>query len=521
MLRSVGAALRFAILGYAHESNSFALRPTGLAAFEERGVLRSEEIVAEHGGASTIVAGYLEATARHRLEAVPLVFAEAQPSGPISAEAYKTLTHELLEVLSARGPWDGVLLALHGAAVVDGLSDADGSFAADVRRAVGPSVPIGATLDLHANVSPRLVASTTVTVVYRTNPHLDARERASDCADIVVAAARGDVRPVQAIMPVPAVVNILRMGTDHEPMRSLMMRVGESLEKPGALSASLVQGFPYADVPHMGMACLAVHDGSERKASEIACALATEVWRARGDFIGTAPTPGEAVARAAGGRAVVLLDVGDNVGAGSTGDSVVLLAEAMRRETGAVAQTIHDPEAVRACVAAGAGARVELRVGGGIDSRFWQPVGVAGEVVSISDGLWEDYGPVHGGATRFDAGTTAFLRTGRGDALLLTSRVAPSFSARQYASLGIDLRDYCIIVAKGVHGPRASLSAVASEFIPVDTCGPTTAVIERLPYQNRGRVWPLDDIGEWSPSAAPPASPVGRSAGKGRGGSRS
>lgn len=503
-------ALRFAILGYWHESNSFALHPTYLAAFEERGILRGEEIVAQHGGTSTVVAGYLEAAARHGFQAVPLMIAEAQPSGPISAETYEMLTRELLELLRVRAPWDGVLLLLHGAAVAEGVLDADGTFAAAVRSAVGPSVPIGATLDLHANLSPRLVASTNVTVVYRTNPHLDPRDRALECASITFAAARREVHPVQALVPVPAVVNILRMGTDQEPMRSLIGRLEQALTKPGALSASIVEGFPYADVPHIGMSCLAVHDGDGHGASQLASALSRDIWDARSNFVGTAATPEEAVAQAAGGRSVVLLDVGDNVGAGSTGDSVILVAEAMGRGIGPVAQTIHDPEAVRSCVAAGPGARLKLRVGGGIDARFWQPVEVSGVVVSISDGIWEDSGPVHGGAKRFDAGTTAFLKTGRGDALLLTSRVAPSFSGGQYASLGIDLRDYCIIVAKGVHAPRASLSSVASAFIQVDTPGPTTAAIENLPYQNRGRVWPLDDITEWSPSLAPAANTVGR-----------
>src|SRR3712207_9567690 len=93
------------------------------------------------------------------------------PAGLITADAYARITQELLHLLDVQGPWDGVLLALHGAAVAEGHPDADGAFVARVRACVGSAIPIGVALDLHANLTPRLVGAATVTVLYRTNPH--------------------------------------------------------------------------------------------------------------------------------------------------------------------------------------------------------------------------------------------------------------------------------------------------------------------------------------------------------------
>src|SRR5262249_10311880 len=148
--------------------------------------------------------------------------------------------------------------------------DADGEVVARVRALVGPRVPIGLALDMHANVSRRMVEQATVTTIYRTNPHLDPRPRARECAELVVQAARREIRPVQALELLSAAINILRQSTDEEPMRSLVADVEAVLQRPGMLHASLAEGYPYADVDEMGMSCLAVHDGDPAAAREAA-----------------------------------------------------------------------------------------------------------------------------------------------------------------------------------------------------------------------------------------------------------
>ena len=149
--------LRIALGGISHETNTFALLPTGYEQFERSGILRGEAIRGQHKTALTTIAGFLELEDDDSIELVPLLYANTTPSGTITADAFERLTGELLDLLRAHGPWDAVLLGLHGAAVADGIPETDGEIVARVRRLVGPSVPIGVGLDMHANVGPLIV----------------------------------------------------------------------------------------------------------------------------------------------------------------------------------------------------------------------------------------------------------------------------------------------------------------------------------------------------------------------------
>lgn len=481
--------MRLALLGFYHETNTFADAKTDYAQFAQSGIARGGELVQRYGDAQSSVSGFLDAGATPGVAVVPLFFASAEPSGLITADAYTRLTDEMLALLRQRGPWDGVLLALHGAAVCETEPDADGAFVARVRALVGPDVPIGVALDLHANMTQQLIANSTVTVLYRTNPHLDARERARECAEIVIRAVRGEIRPVQALAMPPVVVNIVKQFTGEEPMARLMRDVDEAMSRPGILSASAVMGYPYADVPEMGMSFVAVHDGDPAAADAAARWMAQRAWMRRETFVGDTLGPEEAVRHAMDAPAgpVVLMDVGDNIGAGSAADSTILLAVAQRLGVRGYLQTLYDPEAVAACVAAGVGSDVSLRVGGKTDDRHGAPVAVTGRVRVLADGKWEDPRPTHGGWRFFDAGVTAVLETTDAHTLVLTSRRVGNTSIEQMYAVGVAPERYKVIVAKGVWSPRPAYGPIAVELILVNTPGLTASDLGAFDYQHRRR----------------------------------
>ena len=126
---------------------------------------------------------------------------------------------------------------------------------------VGPDVPIGGTLDMHGNVSKRLVEVADITMVWRTNPHLDAKPRSRKCAELVFRTAKGEIHPVQWVETPPLVVNIVRQFTGEEPMKTLVADCIAANERPGILDTSVAEGYPYADVEQMGMAWIAIADG--------------------------------------------------------------------------------------------------------------------------------------------------------------------------------------------------------------------------------------------------------------------
>ena len=348
----------------------------------------------------------------------------------------------MIEALVDHGPWDVVLLALHGAAVASHQLDADGEIISRVRAAVGPNVVIGVALDMHANVSRRMVRECDVLNTYLTNPHVDARQRAREVADLALATAAGSIRPVMALETPPLVIGILRQGTGDWPMRQLIDRASELAALAGVLSVSVVEGFPYADVPEMGMSFIAVTDGDEALAADVVGQLAGEAWSLREEFVGDAVDVDAALLRAAAStaRPVVLLDVGDNVGGGSPADSTHVLSAAQRLGVRNLFHSLCDPAAVQQCVSAGIAASVELTVGGRTDDLHGAPVAVTARVRHLDDGRFEDPGVTHGGFRFFDAGPRALLETDDGHFVLLTSRPMGNTSRAELTSVGLEPR---------------------------------------------------------------------------------
>jgi microcystin degradation protein MlrC len=470
-----------------HETNTFSATPTDYQSFAQTELLAGEEIVARYSDSHATMAGFIQAAGLFGVTVVPLYFANTNPAGIITDDAFERITGRMIDALVSQGPWDGVLLAQHGAAVSERYRDADGEIAARVREAVGHETPVGMVLDMHANLSQQMIDNVTVAVVYRTNPHLDASIRAAECAEIIVRTARGELRPVQALETPPVVINIVKQATAAEPMASVIRDLDDVLARPGILSASVAEGYPYADVDEMGMGFLAVHDGDMSVARDAARWLADRTWRRREDFRGVALTPEQAMARAAASPAkpVVLMDVGDNIGGGSPGDSTVLLATAKEQGVRGLLQTLFDPEAVATCISAGVGSVLDLWVGAKTDKLHGAPIPVRGCVRLISDGRFEDATPTHGGSRVFESGKTTVLETDDGHTLVLTSRLVGNTSVEQMRSLGIRPELMQVIVAKGVISPRPAYEPIAAEMIMVDTPGVTALNLHQFEYSHR------------------------------------
>ncbi len=149
-------------------------------------------------------------------------------------------------------------------------------------------------------------------------------------------------------------------------------------------------------------------------------------------------------------------------------------------------QTLYDPAAVQACVAAGV-ETLSLAVGAKTDDMHGRPVSVTGRVRLLADGKFEDPRPTHGGQRFFNAGTSAVLETTDGHTLVLTSRRLGNTSIEQMYSLGIWPERYGVVVAKGVVSPRPAYEPIAAEIILVNTPGVTTADLGFFTYRHRRR----------------------------------
>lgn len=487
--------MRIAIGGFFHESNTFCQPLTELDDYERTRLYRGAEMLAPLRGTDTEIGGFLSGAEELGFEVVPTYYAWAWPAGPLTDDCFRTILDRLKAEIEAAGPIDGMLLQLHGAMVTESEEDPDGTILAEVRSCLEPGVPLVATFDLHANLSPLMVSACDALIGYDTYPHVDLHDCGREAAGLIVRMVNGEVRPMMALSKPPLMPHIVRQRTADGPMAELIALAQKAEQQPGVLSVSVAAGFAYADVPRMGMGILAITDGDPELAAEVAESLAEEAWVRREQFTQTLPDAAEAIRLAlscdpAAGP-VVLADVADNVGGGSPGDGTVLLAELLRQEAKGALVLIADAEAVHACLRAGVRETVTLSVGGKVDRLHGDPVTVTGRIRALTDGIFRNRGPMRDGLVD-DQGRTAVLDVD-GLTLVLTERKLPMWNLQQLRACGIEPTEQRIIVCKGAIAHRAAYLPIAQQMLEVETPGSCSGDVRRFEYhQIRRPLYPID-----------------------------
>ena len=214
---------RIAVGGIAHETHSFATRPTGLEDFRKQALFYGDDILGQLAGGKSATAGMID-NARADWQLLPTVYAGAMPGGIVTTEAFETIVGELTARLAAAMPLDGVLLALHGAMVTEDELDAESAILQAVRDVVGSQTPIVITLDMHGNISPRTVELVDVLIAFDENPHIDPYERGREAADVMGRLLAGEIRPTAAYVHPPLILAPQATGTADLPLVAVHAR---------------------------------------------------------------------------------------------------------------------------------------------------------------------------------------------------------------------------------------------------------------------------------------------------------
>ncbi len=492
----MSSRLRVGILGIAHESNTYLQRQTTLEDFQNTVFLRGEEIRRDYSQAHHELTGFLESLEAAGIESVPLFYAHTGASGTIAAGVVDTLWGYACEELAKAGKLDGLLVAPHGAGVDATHGDTDGWWLTELRKQVGPEIPIISTLDPHANVTERMIAACNAGITYRRNPHLDQRERGLEAGELMALTLRGEANPTQAASLPPFAINIERQLTDGESCLSLQNKVQEIRERPRVLSASVILGFPYADVPEMGSGFIVVTDNEPALAAQYAQELTDYLWEHKEDFRGVMIGVEEALNQAEQSpKPVCLLDMGDNVGGGSPADGTLLLHALQNRGGLKGFVALYDIESVQQAQTVNPGERLRLKMGGKTDPLHGAPFEADVTVRSFHEGRYIEPEARHGGRTNRNMGQAVVVDTDDGLTILLTSRRHSPASLQQLISCNVDPLAYDVLVAKGVHAPVAAYAPVCPTLIRVNTPGITTADMNQLAYHNRRKpLFPFEEI---------------------------
>lgn len=492
---------RVAIGGIMHESNSFFPSMTTMADYRIEDPNRDPEVMTRWARSSSELSGYIEGAKQANLDLYPIFLANATPKGPLTDETYTTLVTQFIGRLRAAPKLDGLLLALHGAMVTDSIPQADEETVRRIRKVMGPDFPIIVTHDFHANVSPELVRLSTVLITYKQCPHLDTRDRGLQAATLMGRILRGEVKPVQRVVKPAMIYNIAFQNTYAEPLLPIVkesMRLEK--ENPKILAVSVPGGYQWGDVPYMGPSAVVVTDNDPELAQKEAQRLSDMLWATRDRIKLQLPDAAAAVRQAMREPKfpVALMDMGDNIGGGSAGDSTFLLDELLKQKADGWVVVIRDVEAVKAAVKAGIGGSFDMEVGGKTDNLHGKPVRVRGKVKSLHDGRYIETAIRHGGARYHDMGLTAVIAA-EGSTLdmpsllvLTTERSSPN-SLHQLISCGIYPERMKILTPKGSIAPRAAYEPVAAKIILVDTLGPVQVNPRRYTYKRvREHLWGMD-----------------------------
>jgi len=485
--------MRFAIGGFAHETNTFCPGVTELAAFRAEWA-EGDAVIATNRGVRTDVGGMIDAGERLDIELIPTIVTSTEPSATIARSAFDTITSEILARLKAALPVDAVVFGVHGAGSAEGIDDIEGAFLGMIRELIGPDTPLVVTLDLHGNTTQAMVDAADILLYWHEYPHIDMFERGIEAVELAAQLVRGEIKPVMHLNRLP--ITFAPSTTFVGPAKQMNERCFEWEGKPGVIDCNFTHGFPHTDVSVIGTSILVITDGDAVLAETVADDVTSYFIENLDGFLQSLPGADAAIAEAlvATELPVVVAEVSDNPGGGAPGDGTHLLRALLAaNEPKTAFGFIWDPETAAQAHSAGVGSHIRVKLGGFWDELHGPPIETDAYVKCLSDGRFPLTNPM--GAGRIvDLGPSARLVIGNVDVIVGSDRTQ-TLDPGPFLLHGIDVTTYRVLAIKSQQHFRGGFNGIAGTIIRCDTPGLTTVNLDNLPYQRITRpIWPLDPL---------------------------
>jgi microcystin degradation protein MlrC len=476
-----------------HETNTFSPVETKLAAFNPHFDADAHQ---HEKGMRTAMGAFIDLAEAAGATLVTPVSASANPSGTVDAAAYDELCARILR--GAPG-CDAILLDLHGAMVAENSDDGEGDLLERL-RAVAPGVPIGVALDLHANLTPKMVANADVMVGFKTYPHVDMYETGEHAGRLLLAMLAGHIEPAVRWHPLPLMAHTLHSATGSGAMQRAV-DAARAEERDGVQAVTVLAGFSLADIAAPCVSVVAT--GEPRAAQAAADRVAAQIWAERAYFEYRSEPLVDSIARAkslaqGATRPVLLLDHGDNCMSGGTCDTMDVLQEALAQGlTGIGVGPLCDPQAVAELVEAGEGATVTVALGNKIPlvrlGICKDPVRLSGTVRAVCDGSYTIAGPTYTGM-RSHMGRTVLFDIGPA-LIVVTERTQEPWDLGVFECTGMDPRSARFLLLKSRMYCRPVFEPIASALVECDSRGVTSSDYRLFPFTQVHRpVYPLDRV---------------------------
>jgi len=500
--------MRVVVAMMEHETNTFSPVPTPLERFGRsgHGVPEGAHVYELFKGTGTGIGGLLDAADDAGWDVVTPIAGNAAPSGLVQADAYNYMCDQICAAVESG--CDAVMLDLHGAMVSETTTDGEGTLLERI-RSLAPDIPIGISLDLHANITDAIVDNCTVLVGYKTYPHLDMYEAGEHAGRLLVKSVAGEINPVVTWGSRPILAQTLRMGHEDEPMGPLL-EMARMQEATGLLASSVFGGFPLADIWEAGLSVVTIADDDAAAAEQACDAILDAAWAERAEFMFESQPLVDTIAeaKAMNDGPIILLDHADNAASGGTQDTVAVLGEVLAQGLEKVAMfAICDPHAVAEMTAVGIGNEITLSLGGKTDmpaiGRVGEPLVVTGRVRALTDGQFEVTVPM-GRGTRVDMGATGVLDVD-GTMVVVISRNVEPWDPGCFRSVGIEPTHMRYLILKSRIHYRAGFHDISTRDIACNGVGVTSSDNSLFTFENvRRPIYPLDPHTTATPEFTPP-----------------
>lgn len=486
--------MKIAIGQMSHETNTFSKVPTTEELFRKWEWEEGEKIIEIHKDVKDYLGGMIERANQLNIEILPTFSAAALPSGVITKETYETIKYYFKQQLDLLSDVDAICLALHGAGVVEGIEDLEGDFLQFIRECAGNDIPIIATLDLHGNITEKMVEYADVLLGDNFYPHIDSYERGIEAINFAYRILNEEIKPTMFLHRLP--IMIPTSTSNHSPVKDINQLCWEIEKQPSVLDCTFFHGFPYTDIQYVGASVLCITDRNIELAQTLSMSVATAILEKKDQFYPHMPSPKEGIAKARDmiKFPVVINETSDNPGAGTPCDGTRLLKEMLEAKLDkACIGMIYDPEVVQLAHRLGPGSTIEVFIGGKTDCLHGDPVFIKGYVKTLTDGIYIQSSPMWKGRV-VNLGKTARLQVDGLD-IVIGSKRSQVFDEQIFLLHGIDVNKYKIIGLKSSQHFRAAYELIASKIITVDSPGLSTLNLGTFEYQNVSRpIFPLDEI---------------------------
>ncbi len=479
---------RIAVGGFLHETNTFAPTKATYDDFVHGGgwpaMAVGADVLRVMRNINVGLAGFVEAAQANGWELVPTISCGASPSAHVTGDAYERIVKVMVEGIRAAGSIDAVYLDLHGAMVTEHLDDGEGELLTRVRQVIGTELPLVVSLDLHANVTPAMVAHADALIAYRTYPHVDMADTGRAAATHLALQLGTRQKFAKAFRQLPFLIPISWQCTNDQPAKSIYQKLA-ALQSDTIPTLSFAPGFPAADFPDCGPSVFA-YGRTQADADAAADKIAAIIAGHENDFDGRIYTPDEGVRYAmelakTASKPIVIADTQDNPGAGGDSDTTGMLRALVRYNAHRAAiGVIFDPASAKAAHAAGAGATVTLALGGKSGISGDAPFKETFIVEKLSDGKFVAPGPYYGGRD-MDMGPSACLRIGD-VRVVVSSHKAQLADKSMYRYVGIEPTEQAILVNKSSVHFRADFEPIAEKLIICAAPGAMPADTAALPW---------------------------------------